>query len=60
MSGGLTAVAAQDGLAGINWDVIPVLQHHQRFGRTVGCLVNTVAMAVEITRRMDGNLSCDD
>ena len=37
-----------------------VLQHHQRFGRTVGCLVNTVAMAVEITKRLTASGLCTE
>jgi CRISPR-associated endonuclease/helicase Cas3 len=37
-----------------------VLQHHQRFGRTVGCLVNTVAMAVDITKRLTAEGLCTE
>ncbi len=34
------------------------LKQHERFGRTVGCLVNTVALAVEITKRLRAEGLC--
>ena len=44
----------------LNLLVEETLKQHQRFGRTVGCFVNTVAMALELTKRLDGEGLCTE
>lgn len=40
--------------------VTQTLRQHKRFGRTIGCLVNTVALAVELTNRLRAEGMCTE